>query len=270
MHAQAHNQKRCGVDLITYSGTVAQWGSLYLVWDADNWCGVGQLSPTPFGRLYSSTVIKGKGEETDHRGIDFGLARRVRIQLGRNYIRFLYSNNGKEWIELRTIERPKAFSGAPRLMAAGKYYDAADQPFAAPIAKASMDDGRAGGRISNLQVEATAASERNLNRAELKKLRAPKVEPVSATLTGNNDDPTFEKIAPFYPPMKSPREVVGVPAHPLDVGVDWLARLDVSPWTAPTAWFEVGTPPAPLGREGVPIPTPAARVPAHRHADDHA
>src|SRR6185312_3677779 len=40
---------------------------------------------------------------------------------------------------------------------------------------------------------------------------------------------------------------------PLDIGVDWLARLDVSPWTDPTAWFEVGTPPAPLGREGVPI-----------------
>jgi len=113
-HGLGHVQREAGMDLITVSARIAQWGSVYLVWNENSWCGAGQISPTPFGRLYSTAVEKGEADEEDHRGIDFGLERWVRIELGQNFIRFSHSNEGKQWAELRTIARPRAFAGAPK------------------------------------------------------------------------------------------------------------------------------------------------------------
>jgi hypothetical protein len=252
-HARAHVRRQLGVDRVTLTAKVVRWASFYVVWDPDNWVGVGQVSPTPFGRLTSTAVAGGKAVELDHLGIHFPTPRWVRIQIGTNYVRCLYSGDGKEWIELRTLERPAEFAGAPKLIAAGKPYDAADRPFARDSEAARDDDGRMAGRVVELHVEATPRGDLSLTEAELEALRRPKVEPVNALLTRSEDDPTFEKIVTHYPAMKFPREVVGVPAHPLDIGVDRLGRLDVSPWTPPLAWFEVGDPPLPLGREGVPF-----------------
>lgn len=252
---RSHVQAPAAGDLITLSGRLTRWASLYLVWDADNWCGVGLVSPTPFGRFYSTAVVDGKADEADHRGIDFGLSHRLRVRLGGNYVRFESGDEGTKWTELRTIARPKGFTGAPKLIAAGKSYVIADKPFAEQGGAANpvKEGTKVVGRISELRVEATPESEANLSAAELKALHEPKVEPVFALLTQSRNDPTFDRVSAHYPPMRSPREVVGVPAHPLDIGVDRLGRLDVSPWTPPLAWFEVGDPPVPLGREGVPF-----------------
>lgn len=254
LHARAHVERTAGTDLITLSGKLSRWGSIYLVWGPEAWCAVGQVSPTPFGRIYSTLVTKGKGDETDHRGIHFPTPRWLRIRLGENYIRFDYSQNGTEWLELRTVERPKEFSGAPKLMAAGKYYEVEDRPFASAPPQRKYDENKEiTGRILELHAEATPQKNLKLSAAELKKLREPKVDPVMALLNQSKDDPSYEKIVGFYPPMKYPREVVGVAAHPLDIGVDYLGRLDVSPWTKPVAWFEVGNPGVPLGKEGAPF-----------------
>jgi hypothetical protein len=251
-HGVAHIQREAGQDLITVSAHIAQWGSIYLVWGEGDWCGTGQISPTPFGRLFSTVTKKGEGDEEDHRGIDFGLARWVQIQLGENFIRFLYSNDGTTWTELRTVVREKRFAGAPRWLVAGKYYDASDKPFAHTFAPTQPGD-NIGGRILELKVEANASSLTKLSDEELKKLREPKVDPVTASFNRTTNDPSYESIVNFYPPMKLPREVVGVPVHPLDIGVDRLGRLDVSPWAAPVAWFEFGDPAIPLGKEGLPF-----------------
>jgi len=93
VHGLGHIERETGADLITIAARIAQWGSIYLVWSENNWCGVGQISPTPFGRLYSTAVKESEADEEDHRGIDFGRTRWVRIQLGENFIRFLYSND---------------------------------------------------------------------------------------------------------------------------------------------------------------------------------
>jgi hypothetical protein len=244
-HARAFLVRQANIDLITYSGKVDHWGAIYLVWDAKNWCAVGQLSPTPFGQLYTTVVTNGKGSETDHRGIDFNFPRWVRVQLGGNYIRFYFSTDEKNWSVLRTIERPAGFKGAPKLIAAGKYSTPEDQPFAEEKSD-QPEDGRISGGIIALRVEATPPALATLTDSELADLRKPQVEPVNALLQTTDTDPSFDEIVGYYPPMKYPREIVGVPTHPLAIGVDWLGRLDVSPWTAPTAWFEIGNPPMPL------------------------
>jgi hypothetical protein len=244
-HAKAFVCRDANVDLITYSGKITRWGAIYLVWGEKNWCAIGQLSPTPFGQLYTTVVTNGTGGETDHRGVDFNYPRWVRIQLGGNYIRFYFSNDEKSWSVLRTIERPSSFAGAPKLIAAGKYSTRDDQPFANGNAF-SAGDGRMDGRILALHAEATPEAARNLTDAELEEVRKPYVEPVNALLQKIDVDPSFEEVAPHYPAMKFPREILGVPSHPLAIGIDWQGRLDVSPWTAPTAWFEIGNPPVPF------------------------
>ncbi len=250
---RCHIERPAGVDAITVTGRVSRWGAFYLVWDADNWCYLGKISPTPFGRFSSNVVVAGKDLEVDHRGIDFGMTHWLKVGLGTNYVRFSYSNDGKEWTELRTVERPTGFSGAPKLVAAGRPYTAIEHPFSKEIAKVPSEGGRLTGRITEISVVSTPHEEVTLSKADIEALRKPKVEPVMALLGQDAKDPTFERIVGYYPPMKFPREIVGVPGHPLDIGVDWLGRLDVSPWTPPLAWFEVGEPSRPLGREGVPF-----------------
>jgi hypothetical protein len=240
-HARAFLAHEGGTDLITYSGKITQWGAIYLVWDEKNWCAVGQLSPTPFGQLYTTVIANGSGRENDHRGVDFNSPRWVRIQLGGNYIRFSFSNDEKTWSVLRTIERPPGFSGAPKLIAAGKYAEPEDKPFANEI-NYSREDGRISGHLWELKVEPTPQSVANLTEAELAEVRKPYVEPVNALLQTTDADPTFEEVAKYYPAMKFPREILGVPNHPLAIGIDWEGRIDVSPWTEPTAWFEIGHP----------------------------
>jgi hypothetical protein len=247
--ARADIRRPSGIDNITFSGKIVQWGSVYLVWNAKNWCGVGQISPTPFGQLYSTMVTNDAYAETDYRGIDFYAARWVRIQLGANYIRFLYSKDGTDWTTLRTFDRPAELAGAPSLIAAGRYYDKDDKPFADEPATQAAGE-KIGGRILALRVKLTPQDKLNLTDAELDKIRKPYVEPVGALLSESKDDPTFEQVASYYPAMKYPREIVGVPRHPLAIGVDWSGRLDVSPWTDPVGWFEIGNPPTPLGQAG--------------------
>jgi hypothetical protein len=266
-HGKGHLKSECGKDLITVSAKIAQWGAVYLVWDENSWCSAGQISPTPFGRLFSSIVTKREGDEEDHRGINFGPPRWVRIQLGENFIRFFYSDDEKQWTELRTVPRPKVFAGAPKWFVVGKYYETEDRPFAIKAGSPTSDSGtnaygdqiwqggdKIGGRILEVKVEETHAGKRKLSGAEVKKLREPKVDPVTAAVRKSKADPSYESIVSFYPPFKLPREVVGVPVHPLDIGVDRLGRFDVSPWSAePVAWFEVGEPGTPLGKDGEPF-----------------
>ncbi|HZM04018.1 MAG TPA: hypothetical protein VFC44_13485 [Candidatus Saccharimonadales bacterium] len=254
MHGHAHSQRACDGDLITVSAKISQWASLYLVWGDANWVGAGQISPTPFGRLYSTFAVNNQNQEVDHRGIDFGQARWVRIRLGKNYIRFDYSSNGAQWHELRTIERPRELAGAPKFIAVGKYYEADDKPFVSPFNPGKSEKGETvGGRIFEVREEATPPAGQQLTESELQTLRSPRVDVGVALLNASKEDPTYDQLVNDYPPMKYPREAVGVPLHPLDIGVDWLGRLDVSPWTEPTAWLEVGDPPKPLGRQGVPF-----------------
>jgi hypothetical protein len=240
-HARAYLTHDARTDLITYSGKISQWGAIYLVWNEKNWCAVGQLSPTPFAQLYTTVITNGVGRENDHRGVDFNSARWVRIQLGGNYIRFSFSNDEKTWTALRTIERPAGYSGAPKLIAAGKYAEPDDKPFAHENIY-SKEDGRVSGHIWEVKVESTPQSVANLTEAELVEVRKPYVEPVNALLQTTDTDPTFDEVAKHYPAMKFPREILGVPKHPLAIGIDWEGRIDVSPWGNPTAWFEIGNP----------------------------
>src|SRR5205085_10502326 len=99
--ARAQQIERANADdNITASAQISGWGGVYLVWDADNWCGVGKISPTPFGRFYTIVVEGGKRKQVEHRGVDFGLPHVARAALASDQVRFQY-RSGDEWIDLR-------------------------------------------------------------------------------------------------------------------------------------------------------------------------
>ncbi|NIO30487.1 MAG: hypothetical protein GTN75_01655, partial [Gemmatimonadetes bacterium] len=126
----AHIQRPLGVDCVTIAAKLAVCASMYVAWDADNWCGVGKFTPSPFGKFYSTVTEGGKTIETDHRGCSFWAPHMVRLQIGKDCIRFSYSNDGGKWHLLRAIERPAGFAGAPKLVAFGKHYPPGMRPFA--------------------------------------------------------------------------------------------------------------------------------------------
>ncbi|MEO6436560.1 MAG: hypothetical protein ABIP55_12485 [Tepidisphaeraceae bacterium] len=140
---QAHLARLADGDLIMVSAWVARWASVYLVWDDQNWCGVGKSSPTPFGRFTSRRI----------------------------------------WVH---DEKPFGTSGS---------------------APAHFKD--ATGAIDELRVEPTPQADQTLT--------------------------------------------VGVPEHAQEIGVDWLGRIDASPWAPPKAWFFVGEKNVPFGEAGMPF-----------------
>lgn len=234
-------------DNITVSAHLARWAAIYLVWDDNNWCGVGKISPTPFGRFYSIAVENGKPVEVDHRGVDFNGRHVVHIQLGKDHVSFQY---GTPDITMRTILRPASYKGAPKLIIAGIANTDEDKPFTTGLA---ADAEKRSGAIDDLEIQPTDDADLTLTPVQIEAVKHPQEEPVNALIKKSDNDPTYQQIVGYYPPFRSPREVVGVANHPLDIGVDWLGRIDVSPWTDPLAWFEVGDPAKPLGLEGHPF-----------------
>jgi hypothetical protein len=245
--AVAHIERANDKDNITISCKLVRWAAIYLVWDKDNWVGIGKTSPTPFGRFSTIDVIRGTPHEFDHRGTDFNLPHAVRVQLGADHVTFQYQLDGK-WTDLRRIDRPKEYAGAPKLVAAGKYYGAEDHLFGAGRKPAGD---RVSGAIRELRVEPTSPDELKLTQVQLEAIRHPIGEPVNALLKQSDDDPTYEQIAKFYPPFRYPRELIGVPEHVQEIGVDYLGRLDNSPWAPPKAWFLIGDSLTPFGAPGI-------------------
>ena len=206
----SHAQRAGGGDLISVSGRMARWAGIYLVWGPDDWCGVGKISPTPFGRFSSLAVCDGKPSEADHRGIDFNAPHLVRIRLGKDHIAFQYQLDGK-WTDLRKIERPERFAEAPKFVAAGFFYGPEDRPFGAAEVTATGGEERSGA-IDEFRVEPTPESEWRLTAAELEAIRRPPPEPVNALLKRGDADPTYEEIVGHYPPFHYPRSRRGARA----------------------------------------------------------
>ena len=79
------------------------------------------------------------------------------------------------------------------------------------------------------------------------------------------DDPSFASVAAYLPPLKKPREIVGVKYHPHDIGVasDGSLELsdDVDAPGSPVAFFEVGLPPVRFGS----LPEGCAKSLVHGH-----
>jgi len=247
-HASAHLQRPLGEDLITVTAKI--WGAaFYLVWNAENGCGMGRVSPTPFPRFFISQTIQGTTRESHLVGCSISIPYYLRFQIASDCFRFSYSEDDKEWRHLKTIPRPDSLAGAPSLMVFGNYYGEDD---VLPFGDVAMSpDGDRGSKytcfVGEIRIEKTPEDALLMTSAEKRAIETEGLDPVAQVVLRGSEDPTYESVEAFYPPFKFPREVVGVPEHPLDIGIDYQGRLDVSPWDRPYAWIEIGDPLKPFG-----------------------
>ena len=85
----------------------------------------------------------------------------------------------------------------------------------------------------------------------IKELQLAERDILGESELAKKDDPSFESAAALLPPLKRPREVVGVKYHSHDIGVASDAGLelsdDVDAAGSPKAFFEAGDPPRRFG-----------------------
>lgn len=83
------------------------------------------------------------------------------------------------------------------------------------------------------------------------------VDPVGQIVLKGAADPTYDSVAKYYPPMRSPRETLGVPTHPNSIGLDYLGRLqlitDTEAGAAPLSWIVIGDAHEALAAGSVPL-----------------
>jgi hypothetical protein len=229
--------------------------SVFVVWNGRNWCQMGIISAPDGGRYYAVETENGTTAETYLDVSDLNHWHYVRIELGKDCIRYYASNDGAQWKLLRTIERPAGFSGAPASLVVGKGYGRGAAPYANPELDNDYQDRgpRVTSEIADIRVEETPADRLLLTEDEKTTIIEAGLDPVGKIELRGTADPTFESVAKYYPAMKFPRETVGVPEHPIDISIDHLGRLQLRGDQPPVAWIEVGDPPVPFGDEKSPI-----------------
>lgn len=227
-------------DFVTVTARIHDAVSLYVVWNDETFVGVGKVSPTPFARFHSVESHQGKLKEVDHTGCAGYAAHLVRVQLGKDCIRFQYANGDGEpiWRTLRTIERSDDMQGAPKFVVVGKNLGITKD--AAMLVNTDSVGRGNRGLLARLEIAETPVDLLEMNSDERRWLTAPQLDPVAELLNDSDRDPTFDEVARYYPEMKNKRDLVGVPGQRHDIGTDWLGRIDASPWEGPIAWFEIG------------------------------
>jgi len=227
--------------------------SVFVVWNGGNWCQMGMIPSAGGNRYYAVETVNGSTSESYLPECSKQDWHYVRIQLGRDCVRYLASDDGKDWDCLRVIRRPAEFQGKVASLAVGKGYSRGVAPY--PNQDLDNDYSDRGNKVTSMvadiRMEGTPLDKLSLTPAERSAIEEADLDPVGKIELRGAADPTFQRVAKYYPPMKYPREAIGVPEHPQDIGVDYQGRLQftsaITSSSFPMAWFEVGDPPVPLG-----------------------
>ena len=263
LNAYAHLSRSLGVDNVTASARVkasspagVTWcTSIFIVWSGGNWCQMGMINAQTGAGYYAVETINSATTEGYLNPCDLTKPHYLRIQLGKDCVRYSVSDDGKTWKCLRIMERPAGFKGAPATLVVGKGYGRGADPYAKPELDNDYSDRgpKVVSEIADISVEQTPAALALMTSAERKKIAEADLDPVGTIELRGKADTSYDRICKYYPPMKFPKEAVGVPEHPLDIAVDHLGRLQLNYDQPPVAWLEFGDPPVPFGDEKTPI-----------------
>lgn len=219
---------RCELTPLSYPGHVfgASTGSLYLVWDAENWCEIG-INGDNFGRLFMAVCVDGKIERRGLCHLHFDELNSVAISIDNRLIRF-HSSRARQPLRPRAwIDRPASFDGPPSKLVVGS----------GPVGvTAGLPEGeRMEYRVAGVRVE-------SFNAGQLR----PFIEPdrfgeEAMALSGG---PTFAAVSRYFPEMIQSREVIGVKDSEEDFVIGGTGEIWVG---EQQGFFEVGEPPVRFG-----------------------
>jgi hypothetical protein len=249
----AHIERPLGVDLVRAAcslkpeGGISWVSSLFLYWDVRNWCQVSVLESVP--SYYAVQLIDGQLHERRRPLPAKADWYRVAIALGTNCLRFQSSADGRSWTNWLVLDRPENWVGKPpALLVIGKGFsrDEGGQHFLAP--DLDNDYSQRGAKtvswVRDVSVEPTPPAEVRWNEAELKELAAAGRDHLGEAELGAEGDPSFASVSRHFPPLKHPRESLGVKDGPDEFVVLPDGSLD---FAGKTASFLIGAPPKRFG-----------------------
>ncbi len=257
MNTHAHIERPLGVDFVRATCAIQPapaitWcTSLFLYWDAGNWCQMGVINRDG-GRYYALEMIDQRPHEYDLGACTFGPWHTVGIELGADCIRYLSSDDGREFQCRRAQRRPPPFAVSPTRLIVGKGHGGPagytapdlDNDYASPGAMGTS-------RVKDVRVTAVKWAQLRATAAERAAWDEQLLDGPGEKELADDDDPTLESVSRWFPPMKLPREIVGVKDHPHDIGVaaDGALQLtdDITDPKATIAFFEIGDPPYRFG-----------------------
>jgi len=255
INTYAHIERPLNVDLVRASSTLKSKGgvswvsSLFLYWDARNWCQVSVLQQEP--SYYAVELIDGKLHEYRQSIPVTSDWYHLAICLGRDCVRFQSSPDGLAWTDWLVLERPQSWVGkAPTCLILGKGFsrDEGGQRMAHP----DLDNDYAVpgpmsvSLVRNIKVERTPDAEMRLTDLEQKRLVGAGRDWLGEEELARKADPSFNSVSHYFPPMRNPREAVGVKDGPQE----FVLMPDGSlKFGEVGAWFEIGTPPVRFGED---------------------
>jgi len=252
VNTYAHIRRSLGVDLVRADCTFKPKGgiswvcSLFLYWDARNWCQVSELDAD--SSYYAVELIDGRLHEFRR-----PLAKKkdwyhVAIALGVDCLRFQSSADEKSWGDWLVLPRPENWKQPPAWLILGKGFsrDEGEQHLTAPdLANDCFERGsNSVSLIQDVAVERLPVEEQRLTAVERKQFDDPMRDLLGEEELAVKSDPSFASVSSCFPAMKGPREALGAKEGPQE----FVVMADGSLMFADTsAGFQIGAPPIPIG-----------------------
>jgi hypothetical protein len=244
---RAHFERKLGKDMVRAACSIQSTGpdataSLFVYWDASNYVQIGLNRPGS-GRMEAREVLGTYAHDHDLGAWLAGQWHTLAIEVARDCIRYLGSDDGKHYKCLHVSRRPARLAGVPALLIIGE--DAESKTFPPPNPWINPPATNALNVCQVREVNVTALGGKALvaSATERRTLEAEERDVFGEQELATREDPTFESVSRHYPPLKWSREVVGVKDHPFDVGVAADGSLqisaDIANYKKPIAFFEI-------------------------------
>ncbi len=249
MNSQAHIERTLDVDSVRVScalqpKTDTAAVSLLVSWDPSSFCEIG-MNARP-GRIAAREVLGTYSHEHDLGPANAGQWQYVAIELGKNCIRYLLSTDGNEFNCVRVSRRPQRLAGPPKLLVVGQGAETKVFPAPGRFLKPVLPHDVITARLRSIRVTPLDADRAQASQEELAALKREELDVLGEQELASTDDPTFESVARHFPPLKWPREAIGVKDHPFAIGVACDGALQFTEDSAdprqPTGFFEIGEP----------------------------
>jgi hypothetical protein len=246
--SRAHIERKLGRDSVRASCALQSTGpvataSLFVYWNASNYTEIG-LNRRGAGRLEAREVLGTYAHDHDLGPWQPGQWHSLAIEVARDCIRYLASDDGKQFKCLRVSRRPARLAGAPAMLVIGQDAETKVFPPPNPWLNPAATNGLSVCQVREVEVTALTGKAIEALAAERRALVVQERDGFGEQELAAREDPTFESVCRHYPALKWSREVVGVKDHPFDVGVAADGELqfsaDIANHKKPVAFFEIG------------------------------
>lgn len=244
---RAHIERGLDRDLVRVSAKLKSSGeggavSIFAWWDASNFVQVG-LNREGSGRMEARVALGNYPHDYDLGPWAAEQWHTVAIEVAQDCIRILRQDEKGVFVPLHIGDRPQRFSAKPALLVAGRDAETKLFPPANPWIHPPATNAIHLCAVDDIRVTALARGRTRASGRERRQLVQGGLDAWGREALAGKADPTFEKAARHFPPLKWPREAIGVKDNPSALGVAADGSLqfsgDIANYKKPVGFFSV-------------------------------